>query len=91
MVKNKVAPPFKIVEFDIIYGEGISKIGEVIDLGVALGVIQKAGAWFSYADNKLAQGRDAVKALLQDNPELLETLEHQIQAKLQGDTTDTQP
>lgn len=91
VVKNKVAPPFKIVEFDIIYGEGISKIGEVIDLGVALGVIQKAGAWFSYADNKLAQGRDAVKALLQDNPELLETLEHQIQAKLQGDTTDTQP
>jgi recombination protein RecA len=67
VVKNKVAPPFKVVEFDIIYGEGISKVGEIIDLGVALDIIRKSGSWFSYGDNKLAQGRDAVKALLQDN------------------------
>ncbi len=82
VVKNKVAPPFKVVEFDIIYGEGISKIGEIIDLGVALKIIQKSGSWFSYEENKLAQGRDAVKIILQDNPELLETLEQQIRAKL---------
>jgi recombination protein RecA len=88
VVKNKVAPPFKIVEFDIIYGEGISKIGEIIDLGVALDVIQKSGSWFSYGDNKLAQGRDAVKALLQDNPELLDTLEGQIRAQIQHVTSD---
>ncbi len=82
VVKNKVAPPFKVVEFDIIYGEGISKIGEIIDLGVALKIIQKSGSWFSYEENKLAQGRDAVKIILQENPELLETLEQQIRAKL---------
>lgn len=84
VVKNKVAPPFKIVEFDIIYGEGISKAGEVIDLGVALGIIKKAGSWFSYADNKLGQGKEAVKALLHDNPELLDTLEREIRTELQS-------
>lgn len=88
VVKNKVAPPFKVVEFDIIYGEGISKAGEMIDLGVALGIIQKSGSWFSYEDNKLAQGRDAVKALLQDNPELFDRLERQIRDRIQN-TADT--
>ncbi|MEM7382907.1 MAG: recombinase RecA [Bacteroidota bacterium] len=81
VVKNKVAPPFKVAEFDILYGEGISRIGEVIDLGVGLDIIQKAGAWFSYEGSKLAQGREAVKALLKDNPELLETIAHQISAQ----------
>ncbi|MEL6412903.1 MAG: recombinase RecA, partial [Bacteroidota bacterium] len=88
VVKNKVAPPFKVVEFDIIYGEGISKVGEIIDLGVALNVIQKSGSWFSYDGNKLAQGREAVKTLLQDNPELMEKLEQQVRAKLQPSPTD---
>jgi recombination protein RecA len=82
VAKNKVAPPFKVVEFDILYGEGISSVGEVLDLGVGLGIIQKAGAWFSYDGGKLAQGREAVKALLKDNPELLETIEHQISAQV---------
>ena len=82
VVKNKVAPPFKVVEFDIVYSEGISKVGEIIDLGVGLDIIQKSGAWFSYDGNKLAQGREAVKALLRDHPELLETLAHQIIAKI---------
>ena len=82
VVKNKVAPPFKVVEFDIMYGEGISKIGEIIDLGVELGIIQKAGSWFSYEGNKLAQGRDAVKTLLQDNPELVNQLTTQIKQKI---------
>jgi recombination protein RecA len=90
VVKNKVAPPFKVVEFDIIYGEGISKVGEIIDLGVALGTIQKSGSWFSYEGNNLAQGRDAVKTLLQDNPELLDTLENQIRTQLQHTSTPTQ-
>lgn len=90
VVKNKVAPPFKVVEFDIIYGEGISKVGEIIDLGVALDIIQKSGSWFSYESNKLAQGRDSVKALLQDNPELLETLERQIREKIQHTTAAAQ-
>lgn len=88
VVKNKVAPPFKVIEFDIIYGEGISKVGEIIDLGVDLGIIQKAGSWFSYAGNKLAQGRDAVKTVLQDNPELLADLERQIRAKAYGTTNE---
>jgi recombination protein RecA len=83
VVKNKVAPPFKVVEFDILYGEGISKVGEIIDIGVELGVIQKSGSWFSYEGNKLAQGREAVKALLKDNPELIEKLERQIKDKIQ--------
>ncbi len=90
VVKNKVAPPFKVVEFDIIYGEGISKVGEIIDLGVALDIIQKSGSWFSYEGNNLAQGRDAVKTLLKDNPELLDTLEHQIQAQIQNVSATTQ-
>ena len=78
VVKNKVAPPFKGVEFDIMYGQGISKVGEVIDLGVELEIIKKAGSWFSYNGEKLGQGRDAVKNLLLDNPELLEELEGKI-------------
>ncbi|MFM2428506.1 MAG: hypothetical protein RL012_390 [Bacteroidota bacterium] len=90
VVKNKVAPPFKVVEFDIIYGEGISKAGEIIDLGVALNIIQKSGSWFSYEGNQLAQGREAVKALLQDNPELLDTLGGQIRAQIQSATTGKQ-
>jgi recombination protein RecA len=90
VVKNKVAPPFKVVEFDIIYGEGISKVGEIIDLGVALGTIQKSGSWFSYEGNNLAQGREAVKTLLQDNPELLDTLEGQIRTQLQNSGAPTQ-
>ena len=78
VVKNKVAPPFKTVEFDIMYGKGISKVGEIIDLGVDFEIIKKAGSWFSYDDTKLGQGRDAVKALLLDNPELMEELEQKI-------------
>lgn len=78
VVKNKVAPPFKTAEFDIMYGSGISKVGEIIDLGVDYEIIKKSGSWFSYGDTKLGQGRDAVKALLQDNPELFEELEQKI-------------
>ncbi|QQS52185.1 MAG: recombinase RecA [Bacteroidota bacterium] len=78
IVKNKLAPPFKKAEFDMMYGEGISKIGEIIDLGVENDVIKKAGSWFSYGDTKLGQGRDAVKLLLQDNPELAEEMEKKI-------------
>ena len=78
VVKNKVAPPFKQAEFDILYGEGISKTGEIIDMAVDLEIIKKSGSWFSYGDSKLAQGRDAVKALLKDNPELCEELEAKI-------------
>ena len=78
VVKNKVAPPFRKAEFDILYGEGISKIGEIIDLGVEIELIKKAGSWFSYGDTKLGQGREGVKSLLRDNPELLEELESKI-------------
>jgi|TARA_R110000796_G_scaffold77799_9_gene173890 recombination protein RecA len=78
VVKNKVAPPFRTAEFDIMYGEGISKVGEIIDLGVEFEIIKKSGSWFSYGDTKLGQGRDAVKSLLLDNPELLEELEGKI-------------
>jgi len=78
VVKNKVAPPFKTAEFDIMYGEGVSKIGEIIDLGVDYEIIKKSGSWFSYDDTKLGQGRDAVKSLLTDNPELMEELEGKI-------------
>ena len=78
VVKNKVASPFKTAEFDIMYGEGISKVGEILDLGVQYEIIKKSGSWFSYGDTKLGQGRDAVKSLLQDNPELLEELEGKI-------------
>jgi len=78
IVKNKLAPPFRKAEFDILYGEGISRVGEVIDLGVENEIIKKSGSWFSYNDTKLGQGRDAVKLLLQDNPELLEELEKKV-------------
>ncbi|MFM7193757.1 MAG: DNA recombination/repair protein RecA, partial [Bacteroidota bacterium] len=81
-VKNKVAPPFKVVEFDIMYGRGISKSGEIVDLGVELEVVQKSGSWFSYDGNKLGQGRDAVKQIIEDNPELMEQLEKKIKDKL---------
>jgi len=78
VVKNKVAPPFRRAEFDIMYGAGVSKTGEIIDLGVDQGIIKKSGSWFSYGDTKLGQGRDAVKNLIADNPELMEELEHKI-------------
>ena len=78
IVKNKVAPPFKTAEFDIMYGEGVSKTGEIIDLGVDYEIIKKSGSWFSYDDTKLGQGRDSVKTLLTDNPELMEELEGKI-------------
>ncbi len=80
VVKNKVAPPFRKAEFDILYGEGISKIGEIIDIGVEINLIKKAGSWFSYGETKLGQGREGVKALLKDNPELMEELESKILA-----------
>jgi recombination protein RecA len=82
VVKNKVAPPFRVAEFDIIYGAGISKTGEIIDMGVEMGIIQKSGSWFSYDTTKLGQGRDAVKQLLVDNPELANDLEGKIRAKI---------
>jgi len=82
IVKNKVAPPFRQAEFDIIFGEGISKIGEIIDMGVDLSIVQKSGSWFSYEGNKLGQGRDAVKQLLRDNPELANEIEGKIRAKI---------
>ena len=84
VVKNKVAPPFKTTEFDIMFGEGISRIGEIIDLGVNYEIIKKSGSWFSYNDTKLGQGRDAVKQLLADNPELMEELEVKIRETLKS-------
>lgn len=78
VVKNKVAPPFRKAEFDIMYGEGISKVGEIIDLGVDLNVLKKSGSWFSYGETRLGQGRDSVKQIIQDNPELMEELEEKI-------------
>ena len=82
IVKNKVAPPFKNTEFDIMYGEGISKVGEILDLGVEFDIVKKSGSWFSYGDTKLGQGRDAVKELLKDNPELLEELSEKIKVAI---------
>src|SRR5690242_12524778 len=82
VVKNKVAPPFRVAEFDIIFGEGISKVGEIIDMGVEYNILQKSGSWFSYDGNKLGQGRDAVKALLGDNEGLANEIEGKIRAKL---------
>ncbi len=84
VVKNKIAPPFRVVEFDIMYGKGISKSGEILDLGVELEIIQKSGSWFSYDGNKLGQGRDAVKLLLEDNVELMDDLERLIKEKIHG-------
>ena len=84
IVKNKVAPPFRKAEFDIIFGEGISKEGEIIDIGTERGIIQKSGSWYSYQGNRLAQGRDAVKVLLKDNPELCEEIETQIMQTIAG-------
>jgi len=84
VVKNKVAPPFRVAEFDILYGEGVSKMGEIIDLGTQYEVIQKSGSWFSYEGTKLGQGREGVKAILKDNPELAEEIEQKIIAKLQN-------
>lgn len=82
VVKNKVAPPFRLCEFDIIYGEGVSKVGEILDLGVECGIVQKSGSWFSYDSNKLGQGRESVKSLLLDNPELAEEIERKVKEKL---------
>lgn len=84
VVKNKVAPPFKMAEFDIMYGEGISKVGEIIDIGVEFDIVKKAGSWFSYEDTKLGQGRDAVKTLLLENPDLMDELEEKITAAIKG-------
>jgi recombination protein RecA len=82
VVKNKVAPPFKVAEFDIMYGEGISKTGEILDLAVEFEIIKKAGSWFSYGETKLGQGRDAVKSLIKDNPEMAEELEQKIKDRI---------
>jgi recombination protein RecA len=82
VVKNKVAPPFRKAEFDIMYGKGISKSGEIIDLGVEFNIIKKSGSWFSYGDTKLGQGRDAVKSLIEDNPELFEELEEKVKEEM---------
>ena len=85
VVKNKLAPPFKVVEFDIMYGEGISRVGEIIDLAVELEIVKKAGSWFSYDGNRLGQGRDAVKNILKDNPELADQIDAKIRAKVRQD------
>ncbi|AYL97382.1 recombinase RecA [Mucilaginibacter celer] len=86
IVKNKVAPPFRVAEFDIMFGEGISKAGEIIDLGVEYNIIKKAGSWFSYGETRLGQGRDAVKQLILDNPELQEELENRIRETVTGES-----
>lgn len=85
VIKNKVAPPFKKAQFDIMYGKGISKEGEIIDMGVEMNIIKKSGSWFSYGDTKLGQGRDAVKQLLEDNPDLMDELENKIKDSLSPD------
>jgi len=82
VVKNKVAPPFRLAEFDIMYGQGISKEGEIVDLGVEHNIIKKSGSWFSYGDTKIGQGRDTVKAMLNDNPELALEIENKIREAL---------
>ncbi len=88
VIKNKIAPPFRKAEFDIMYGEGISKAGEILDLGVEMNVVKKSGSWYSYGETKLGQGRDAVKQLIKDNPELAEELESKVRAKLSGKDTE---
>ena len=85
VVKNKVAPPFRLAEFDIMYGEGISKVGEILDIAVDFEIIKKSGSWFSYDDTKLGQGRDAVKAIIKDNPELMDELEEKIKEAIKAD------
>jgi recombination protein RecA len=82
VVKNKVAPPFKLAEFDIMYGQGVSKVGEILDVAVEHEIVKKSGSWFSYAETKLGQGRDAVKQMIKDNPELMDELEEKIKAVL---------
>ena len=84
IVKNKMAPPFRKAEFDIVFGEGISRIGEIVDLGVEFDIIKKSGSWFSYGESKLAQGREAVKKLLMDNPELCEEIEGKIRETMKN-------
>lgn len=84
VVKNKVAPPFKMAEFDIMYGEGVSKVGEILDVAVELEIVKKSGSWFSYDETKLGQGRDAVKAIIKDNPELFDELEEKIKIAIKG-------
>lgn len=86
VVKNKVAPPFKLAEFDIMYGEGISKVGEILDIAVDHDIIKKSGSWFSYGDTKLGQGRDAVKALIKDNPELMDELEQKVRESVSDES-----
>jgi recombination protein RecA len=82
IVKNKLAPPFKKADFDILYGEGISQLGEIVDLGTDFNIIKKSGSWFSYGDTKIGQGRDAVKQILKDNPELYDELKAKVQEAL---------
>jgi recombination protein RecA len=82
VVKNKVAPPFRLAEFDLMYGEGISKVGEIVDMGVELGIVNKSGSWFSYDGNKLGQGRESVKTLLHDNEGMANEIEAKIRAKI---------
>ena len=84
IVKNKVAPPFRKCEFDIMFGTGISRSSELVDLGTSLEILKKSGSWFSYEDSKLAQGREAAKKVLEDNPELAEQIEAKIKEKLTG-------
>jgi recombination protein RecA len=85
VVKNKVAPPFRLAEFDIMYGEGVSKVGEILDVAVEHEIVKKSGSWFSYDDTKLGQGRDAVKNMIKDNPELMDELEEKIKAVLKAE------